>query len=72
MCGITLPAFVFLDPARPGGERDTTTLSLSLDMKAAARQIHTADGSIRAAAVLRQEMNTLAAVLRFADLSLSG
>ena len=72
MCGITHPAFVLLDPAGPGGERHATTLSLSLDMKAAARQIHTAGGSIRAAAVLRQEMNTLTAVLRSADLTPSG
>jgi putative membrane protein len=67
--GIILPAFVFLNPAGPGGERHATTLSLSLDMKAAARQIHAADGSIRAGAVLRREMNTLTAVLRSSDLT---
>lgn len=69
---ITHPTFVLLDPAGPGGEHHATTLSLSLAMKAAAKQIHTADGSIGAAAVLRQEMNTLTAVLRFADLTPSG
>lgn len=42
-------------------------------MKAAARQIRTAGGGIRgAAAVLRQEMNTLTAALRSADLTPSG
>ena len=44
-------------------------LAVSLDMKTAARQIRTAGGGIRgAAAVLRQEMNTLVAALRSADL----
>jgi hypothetical protein len=39
-------------------------------MKTSARQIRTAGGGIRgAAAVLRQEMNTLVAALRSADLS---
>jgi hypothetical protein len=42
-------------------------------MKTSARQIRTAGGGIRgAAAVLRQEMNTLVAALRSADLSPSG
>lgn len=63
---------MLLDPAGPGGERHATTLSLSLDMKAAARQIHSADGSIHATAVLRQEMDILTAVLRSADLTPSG
>ena len=45
----------------------------SLDMKAAARQIRTAGGGIRGgAAVLRQEMSTLVAALRSADLTPSG
>ena len=59
-----------IDRAGPAGERHATTLALSLDMKAAGRQIRTAGGGIRgAAAVLRQEMNTLVAALRSADLA---
>lgn len=62
-----------IERAGPAGERHATTLSLSLDMRASARQIRTAGGGIRgAAAVLRQEMNTLVAALRSADLSPSG
>ena len=42
-------------------------------MKTAARQIRTVGGGIQgAAAVLRQEMNTLVAALRSADLTPSG
>ena len=53
--------------AGPAGERHATTISLSLDMKTAARQIRTAGGGLRgAAAVLRQEMSTLTAALRSA------
>ena len=59
-----------IDRAGPAGERHATTLSISLDMQAAARQIRTAGGGIRgAAAVLRQEMSTLVAALRSADLA---
>lgn len=62
-----------IDRAGPAGERHATTLSLSLDMRAASRQIRTAGSGIRgAAAVLRQEMSTLIAALRSADLSPSG
>lgn len=62
-----------IDRAGPAGERHATTLSLSLDMKTAARQIRTAGGGIRGAAnVLRQEMTTLTAALRTADLTPSG
>lgn len=62
-----------IERAGPAGERHATTLSLSLDMKTAARQIRTAGGGIRgAAAVLRQEMSTLVAALRSADLKPSG
>ena len=47
-------------------------MSLSLDMRAAARQTRTAGGGIRGAAnVLRQEMTTLTAALRAADLTAS-
>ena len=59
-----------IERAGPAGERHATTLSLSLDIRTSARQIRTAGGGIRgAAAVLRQEMNTLVAALRSADLS---
>lgn len=59
-----------IERAGPAGERHATTLSLSLDTHAAARQIRTAGGGIRgAAAVLRQEMSTLIAALRSADLA---
>src|SRR5699024_3348109 len=62
-----------IDRAGPTGERHATTISLSLDMTAAARQIRTAGGGIRgAAAVLRQEMGTLTTALRSADLSCEG
>ncbi|WRS29178.1 SCO6880 family protein [Actinomycetaceae bacterium MB13-C1-2] len=59
--------------AGPAGERHATTISLSLDMRATARQIKTAGGGIKgAAAVLRQEMATLTTALRSADLHPSG
>ena len=59
-----------IERAGPAGERHATTLSLSLDMRAAARQIRTAGGGVRGgAAVLRQEMQTLVAALRSADLA---
>ena len=62
-----------IDRAGPAGERHATTISLALDMKAAARQIRTAGGGIRgAAAVLRQEMTTLMTALRAAELSSTG
>lgn len=61
-----------IDRAGPARERHATTVSLSLDMRAAARQIRTAGGGIRGAAnVLRQEMTTLTAALRAADLTAS-
>ena len=59
-----------IDRAGPAGERHATTISLSLDMRAAGRQIRTAVGGVRgASAVLRQEMSTLVAALRSADLA---
>lgn len=62
-----------IDRAGPAGERHATTISIALDMHAAARQIRTAGGGIKgAAAVLRQEMSTLTAALRSADLAPSG
>ncbi|WP_152363252.1 SCO6880 family protein [Microlunatus speluncae] len=59
-----------IERAGPAGERHSTTLSLSLDLQACARQIRTAGGGLRgAAAVLRQEMTSLVAALRSADLA---
>lgn len=56
--------------AGPSGERHGSTISLSLDLKSAARAIRAAGGGNRgAAAVLRQEMSTLTAALRSADLA---
>ena len=56
--------------AGPAGERHASTISLSLDMKTAARAIRAAGGGNRgAAAVLRQEMSTITAALRAADLT---
>lgn len=59
--------------AGPAGERHATTISIALDLTTAARQIRAAGGGLRgAAAVLRQEMNTLTAALRTADLTPTG
>lgn len=58
-----------INRAGPAGERHASTISLSLDMKTASRAIRAAGGGNRgAAAVLRQEMSTLAAALRSAEL----
>lgn len=55
--------------AGPAGERHLTTVSLSLDLRLAARAIRRSGGGIRGAAtVLRQEMTTLQNALRTADL----
>ena len=62
-----------IDRAGPAGERHASTVSISLDLKAAGRAIRAAGGGNRgAAAVLRQEMSTLTAALRAADLAPSG
>jgi hypothetical protein len=62
-----------IDRAGPAGERHASTVSLSLDMKAAGRAIRAAGGGNRGAAtVLRQEMSTMTAALRAADLAPSG
>lgn len=59
-----------IDRAGPASERHASTVSISLDMKSAARAIRAAGGGNRgAAAVLRQEMATLTAALRAADLT---
>ncbi|GAA2229863.1 PrgI family protein [Herbiconiux moechotypicola] len=62
-----------IDRAGPAGERHATTISLALDMKAAARQIRTSGGGMRGAAtVLRQEMTTMTTALRAAELTSTG
>ncbi len=62
-----------IDRAAPASERQVSTISLALDMNAAGRAIRAGGGGIRgAAAVLGQEMTTLLAALRSADLAPSG
>ncbi|WP_445257394.1 SCO6880 family protein [Nocardioides aurantiacus] len=62
-----------IDRAGPAGERHASTVSIALDMKAAGRAIRGAGGGKRGAAVvLRQEMSTMTAALRAADLAPSG
>ena len=59
-----------IERAGPAGERHASTISISLDMKIARRAIRAAGGGMKGgAAVLRQEMATLLAALRSADLS---
>lgn len=59
-----------VERAGPAGERHASTISISLDIKTAGRAIRAAGGGNRgAAAVLRQEMATMLAALRSADLS---
>ena len=59
-----------IDRAGPAGERHASTVSLSLDIKAAGRAMRAAGGGTRgAAAVLRQEMTTMLAALQSADLA---
>ncbi|SFS16513.1 hypothetical protein SAMN04487846_3321 [Microbacterium sp. cf046] len=59
-----------IERAGPAGERHATTISIALDLKAAARQIRAGGGGMRgSAAVLRQEMAALTAALRAADLT---
>ena len=58
-----------IERAGPAGERHVSTISLSLDLRAAARPIRAAGGGMKGAAqVLRQDMTTLSAALRTADL----
>jgi hypothetical protein len=58
-----------IERAGPAGERHVSTISLSLDLRAAARPIRAAGGGIKGAAqVLRQDMTTLSAALRTAEL----
>ncbi|MGO1316499.1 MAG: SCO6880 family protein [Cellulomonadaceae bacterium] len=59
-----------IDRAGPAGEQHASTISVALDMKAAARSVRTAGGGVRGAAVvLRQEIDSLTAALRSADLT---
>lgn len=59
-----------VDRAGPAGERHASTVSIALDLKTAARAIRAAGGGNRGgAAVLRQEMTTMVAALRSADLA---
>lgn len=61
-----------VDRAGPAGERHASTVSIALDIRSAGRAIRAAGGGNRgAAAVLRQEMSTMLAALRAADLCLS-
>jgi len=56
--------------AGPTNERHATTIAVSVDLAASARQVRTQGGGIRGgAAVLRQEMTALTAALRAADLT---
>ena len=62
-----------IERAGPAGERHATTISLAVDLHAAARQIRSAgSGMTGAAAVLRQEMQAFQTALRSAELHLTG
>lgn len=62
-----------IDRAGPASERHSTTISISLDLKAAARPIRASGRGMRGAAtILRQEMTALTASLRAADLTVTG
>ncbi len=62
-----------IERAGPASERHQTTISLALDMRAATRQIRSAGGGMAgAAAVLRQEMQSLQTALRSAELAFAG
>lgn len=62
-----------IERAGPAGERHASTISISLDMRACGRAIRAAGGGMAgAAAVLRQEMDTLLAAARSAELSPTG
>ncbi|WP_454857648.1 SCO6880 family protein [Promicromonospora soli] len=69
----SLPARIYaelVERAGPTAERHQTTVALTLDVRAAARAIRGAGGGLAgAAAVLRQEVQTLASALRAADLT---
>ncbi|MCF4123662.1 PrgI family protein [Antribacter sp. KLBMP9083] len=69
----SLPARIYgelIERAGPTAERHETTVALTLDLRAAGRAIRAAGGGLTgAAAVIRQEAQTLAAALRAADLT---
>ncbi|WP_448071054.1 SCO6880 family protein [Georgenia yuyongxinii] len=59
-----------INRAAPTGQRHATTISIALDLTAAARAIRAGGGGTTGAvAVLRQEVDTLTAALRAADLA---
>lgn len=59
-----------IDRAGPTGERHASTISLTISLRAAARPVRAAGGGLRgSAAVLRQEITSLTAALRAADLT---
>lgn len=59
-----------IDRAGPTGERHASTISLTISLHAAARPARAAGGGLRGgAAVLRQEVTSLTAALRAADLT---
>ncbi|MAP64374.1 MAG: hypothetical protein CMH34_11675 [Microbacterium sp.] len=58
-----------IDRAAPTAERHVTTITLSVDLRAASRAIRSAGGGMKgAAAVLRQDMEALTSALRSAEL----
>lgn len=62
-----------IERAGPAGERHATTISLSLDMRAASRQIRAGGGGLSgAAAALRQEMDAFQTAIRSAELHFTG
>ena len=59
-----------IDRAGPMAERHQSTIALTLDLKTAGRAVRAAGGGLTgAAAVLRQETETLVTALRSADLT---
>jgi hypothetical protein len=62
-----------IERAGPASERHQTTISIALDLRAAARQIRAAGGGMPGSAVvLRQEMANLMTAVRAADLNPTG
>ncbi len=62
-----------VDAAGPAAERHETTISVSLDLTRARRAVRTEGGGIAGgAAVLRQELTTVAAALRAAEIGVDG
>ena len=62
-----------IEAAGPASERHETTISISLDLRAARRAVRSEGGGVAgAAAVLRQEMTTLAAACRTAEITVDG